>query len=102
MRTDNSDHPAARTLVGLGELIWDVLPGGRSLGGAPSNFAHHARLLGNRSVVASRVGDDGPGREALGKLGRAGVVADYVQLDPEHPTGTVAVESTGAARRASP
>ena len=95
MRRGNSDQPAARTFVGLGELIWDVLPGGRSLGGAPSNFAHHARLLGNRSVVASRVGDDGLGREALGKLGRAGVVADYVQLDPGHPTGTVGVEIDG-------
>ena len=91
----DTDHAAAHTLVGLGELIWDMLPGGRSLGGAPSNFAHHARLLGDRAAVASRVGDDEPGREALSKLGRAGVVADYVQLDPEHPTGTVAVEIDG-------
>ena len=91
----DTDRAAARTLVGLGELIWDLLPGGRSLGGAPSNFAHHARLLGDRAVVASRVGDDELGREALSRLGRAGVAADYVQLDPEHPTGTVAVEIDG-------
>ena len=95
MRVGDTKHAAARTLVGLGELIWDMLPGGRSLGGAPSNFAHHARLLGNRAVVASRVGDDELGREALRQLGRAGVSADYVQLDPAHPTGTVAVEIDG-------
>lgn len=92
VRVGDRDQTGTRTVVGLGELIWDLLPGGRTLGGAPSNFAHHARLLGNRAVVASRVGGDELGREALGRLARAGVVADYVQNDPEHPTGTVAVE----------
>lgn len=93
MRVGDTEHPAPpRTLVGLGELIWDMLPGGRSLGGAPSNFAHHAGLLGDRSIIASRVGDDELGREAISKLGRG---ADYVQLDREHPTGTVAVEIDG-------
>ncbi|HYH86274.1 MAG TPA: carbohydrate kinase [Pyrinomonadaceae bacterium] len=82
----------ARTVVGLGELIWDMFPEGRSMGGAPSNFAYQSRLLGNRSVVASRVGDDELGREALGVLGRAGVEAGYVQVDSKHPTGTVEVE----------
>jgi len=82
----------APTVVGLGELIWDLLPGGRELGGAPSNFAYFARLLGDRAVVASRVGDDALGREARERLGRAGVSAGHLQLDPEHPTGTVGVE----------
>ena len=92
VRVGDTDQAGGRTVVGLGELIWDLLPGGRTLGGAPSNFAHHARLLGDRAVVASRVGEDELGREALGRLARAGVAADYVQTDPEHPTGTVAVE----------
>jgi fructokinase len=78
--------------VGLGELIWDLLPAGRRLGGAPSNFAYLARLLGNRSAVASRVGDDALGREARERLATAGVSTDYLQVDPEHPTGTVGVE----------
>jgi fructokinase len=83
---------AAHTVAGLGELIWDLLPGRRSLGGAPSNFAYHSRLLGARAVVASRVGNDELGREALRELARAGVEADYVQLDDDCPTGTVGVE----------
>lgn len=78
--------------VGLGELIWDLLPTGKRLGGAPSNFAYLARLLGNRSAVASRVGDDALGRDARRRLASAGVVTDYLQVDQEHPTGTVGVE----------
>lgn len=81
-----------RTVAGLGELIWDLLPGRRCLGGAPSNFAYHSQLLGDRAVVASRVGDDELGREALRELARAGVEAGYVQLDYDCPTGTVGVE----------
>jgi fructokinase len=84
--------PFTHTVVGLGELIWDMFPTGRSMGGAPSNFAYQARLLGNRAVIASRVGDDALGREASQAMNRAGVVADYVQVDFEHPTGTVGVE----------
>lgn len=82
-------------LVGLGELIWDLIPAGRSLGGAPSNFAYHSRLLGNRAVIASRVGDDKLGCDASGVLSRVGVEANYLQVDLEHPTGTVGVEIDG-------
>ncbi|HKG15408.1 MAG TPA: carbohydrate kinase [Pyrinomonadaceae bacterium] len=87
-----SDSDAGAPLfVGLGELIWDMLPEGRRLGGAPSNFAYMARLLGNRSAVASRVGDDALGREARARLEAAGVSTAYVQVEAEHPTGTVGV-----------
>lgn len=81
-------------MVGLGELIWDLAPSRnlRSLGGAPSNFAYHSSLLGNRAIVASRVGDDDLGRDARRKLGRVGVEVDYLQVDLEHPTGAVEVE----------
>jgi fructokinase len=78
-------------VVGLGELIWDMLLEGRRLGGAPSNFAYISRLLGNESVVASRVGRDALGAEALERLARAGVSTRYIQLDDTHPTGTVGV-----------
>src|SRR4051812_12427522 len=79
------------TVVGLGELIWDMLPDGKQLGGAPTNFAYVSNLLGNRVAVASRVGRDELGREALARLERMGINADFLQVDEEHPTGTVGV-----------
>jgi fructokinase len=84
-------RPPAPIMVGLGELIWDFLPGGRQLGGAPTNFACMSRLLGNVSVVASRIGDDALGREAVERLRGLGVSTGYLQVDREHPTGTVSV-----------
>lgn len=100
MDADVENRRGAHFVVGVGELIWDMLPGGRQLGGAPSNFAHHARLLGAASAVASRVGDDEPGREARARLRFSGVAADHVQTDRTHPTGTVGVEldARGEAR----
>lgn len=77
--------------VGLGELIWDFLPTGRQLGGAPTNFACMSRLLGSESVVASRIGDDDLGREARARLAGLGVSTEYLQVDGEHPTGSVRV-----------
>lgn len=78
-------------IVGLGELLWDLLPSGRQLGGAPANFAYFANLLGDRGVVASRVGEDELGREAADRLRRLGSSTDYLQCDSVHPTGTVQV-----------
>jgi fructokinase len=83
-------RPAPVT-VGLGELIWDLLPGGRQLGGAPTNFACMSRLLGHAAVVASRIGNDALGREARERLAALGVSTEYLQVDPEHPTGSVGV-----------
>jgi fructokinase len=85
-------HTQTPTVVGLGELIWDLLPAGKRLGGAPSNFAYISRLLGNRAVVASRVGRDPLGSEATERLTRAGVSTRYIQHDDTHPTGTVGCE----------
>jgi fructokinase len=80
------------TIVGLGELLWDLFPAGKQLGGAPANFAYHSAALGNQGLIASRVGDDELGREALDQLSRLGLPTDYVQTDPTHPTGTVEVQ----------
>jgi fructokinase len=77
--------------VGLGEVLWDLLPGGRQLGGAPANFAYYAAALGSDAWVVSRVGPDGPGRELLRRLGRLGVRTEAVEEDPGAPTGTVTV-----------
>lgn len=82
-------------VVGLGELIWDFLPGGKQLGGAPANFAYISRLLGNDTVVASRVGDDELGLEAKARLAGLGISTKYLQSDWQHPTGTVRVRLDG-------
>lgn len=79
------------TIVGLGELLWDCLPEGRKLGGAPANFAYHASILGNKGITATRVGTDELGREAMDILQHAGLDTSYIQQDSTHPTGTVDV-----------
>ena len=80
------------TIVGLGELLWDLLPAGKQLGGAPANFAYITNLLGNKGVPASRVGNDSLGDAALQRLTQLGVSAQFVQRDALHPTGSVKVE----------
>ena len=79
------------TVVGLGEILWDLLPGGKQLGGAPANFAYISTLLGNRGIVASRVGRDDLGSEATERLKILGMEVSYLQRDASHPTGTVRV-----------
>ena len=78
-------------LVGIGEILWDMLPGGKQLGGAPANFAYQANALGGRGVVVSRVGEDALGREILARLDSCGVDRMFVSTDARHPTGTVDV-----------
>lgn len=80
------------TIVGLGEVLWDLLPGGKQLGGAPANFAYITSLLGDRGVVASRVGTDALGKEAVRKLETLSLEIAHLQRDSQHPTGTVKVE----------
>ena len=80
-------------MVGLGELLWDELPGGRRLGGAPANFAVMASRLGAHGVVASRVGRDEAGTAARALLSQAvsQVNSSFLQEDAELATGTVSV-----------
>src|SRR3954469_18764920 len=61
------------TIVGLGEIVWDLLPAGPQLGGAPANFAYFANLLGNHRIVARRVGTDELGHETLQRLHQSGL-----------------------------
>jgi len=88
------------TVVGLGEILWDLLPSGRQLGGAPANFAYWSHVLGSRAVVASRVGDDELGREICHFLLARGLTNQFLQTDSAHPTGTVRVQvdSSGQPR----
>lgn len=76
--------------VGIGELLWDVLPTGRRLGGAPVNFAYYARQQGARSCVVSAVGRDASGDELLAGVEALGLDAAAVQRN-EYPTSTVEV-----------
>lgn len=78
-------------IVGLGEVVWDLFPDGERLGGAPANVSYHATALGNHGVLATRVGSDDLGAEALALLARKGVDTSAVQRDPARPTGTVKV-----------
>ena len=82
----------AYTVVGLGELLWDVFPKGKELGGAPANFAYMTSLLGDYGIVASRVGSDALGRTAGRRLERIGLRSQYLQIDTKHLTGTVKVQ----------
>jgi fructokinase len=84
-----------KIVVGLGELLWDLLPEGARLGGAPANFAVMAGRLGSRAVVASRVGADPLGRRAQDELAELPAEPDYLQLDSEYATGTVTVRLEG-------
>ncbi len=83
---------APLTIVGLGELLWDVFPTGRQLGGAPANFAYCSHLLGDNGTVVSRVGADEFGNDIRESLAAFGLTDDFVQSDNEHPTGTVKVK----------
>ena len=87
---DDHDNPP-RLVVGLGEVLWDLLPGGKQFGGAPANFAYQAKALGAEALVVSCVGHDELGDAIFAQLARLGLSSDYLAVDPEHPTGTVSV-----------
>jgi fructokinase len=84
-----------KTIVGLGELLWDLLPAGERLGGAPANFAVMAARLGNRGVIASRLGADERGERARTALNALPVDSVHLQFDLKQPTGTVGIEIAG-------
>ena len=83
-------------LVSIGEVLWDLLPDGPQLGGAPANLACHARALGAQAALISRVGVDAHGEEALRQLEAHGVDVTLVTQDLQAPTGTVRVEVDSA------
>ena len=89
-----------KKVVGLGEVLWDLLPDRACLGGAPANFAYITTLMGDQGIVASCVGEDSRGLEALRRMEEVGLDIDHVQTHRDHPTGTVKVEldAKGQAR----
>jgi fructokinase len=79
-------------VVGLGELLWDLFPAGKQLGGAPANFAYITSLLGDEGIPASRLGEDDLSAQAFQRLKELGLSIEFIQRDADHPTGTVKVE----------
>ncbi|MEN9732525.1 MAG: 5-dehydro-2-deoxygluconokinase [Verrucomicrobiota bacterium] len=79
-------------VVSIGEVLWDLLPSGPQLGGAPANLAGHLHALHNDVTLVSRVGSDSLGAQAREILGGRGLDLSGLQTDPNLPTGTVGVE----------
>lgn len=82
---------ASSEILCVGEVLWDALPEGLFLGGAPFNVACHLRGAGLPATMVSRVGDDRLGEEVLRRATRYGVGVDLIQVDPALPTGFVRV-----------
>ena len=78
-------------VLGVGEILWDMFPSGKKLGGAPTNFAYHVSALGHEGVIVSRIGNDEYGREIIEQLISLGLATDYVQIDGDKETGVVEV-----------
>jgi len=79
-------------VLGIGELLWDMLPDGPQLGGAPANFSVMASRLGDDVALMSRVGMDPLGELAVERLGAFPLERRLIQKDVELPTGQVSVE----------
>ncbi len=77
-------------VVGMGEALWDILPDGKKIGGAPANFAYHVSQFGLDSCAVSAVGKDALGDELLANFDEKGV--NYLIDRVPYPTGTVQVE----------
>ncbi len=77
------------TVVGLGEILWDVFPERKVLGGAPANFAYHVSQFGYNGYAVSAIGDDLLGKEILSSLQDKGL--NYLIETTDFPTGTVQV-----------
>ncbi len=83
------------TVACIGELLWDILPAKRVLGGAPANVAYHLSRLGCDARLVTRVGTDERGEAALRSLSERGMGTTDVQIDPVLPTGAAYVQFDG-------
>jgi len=78
-------------VLGIGELLWDLFPGGPRLGGAPFNVVASMRRLSHPAAFVTAVGDDELGRSAVAAVDELGVDTTFISVAPDLPTGTVAV-----------
>lgn len=79
-------------ILSIGEVLWDMLPSGRKVGGAPANFAFHCMQLGADVRLLSRVGNDALGQELIEFYQSLGLSTVFIETDEIAPTGTVGVE----------
>ena len=79
----------SKKIVAFGELVWDILPDGKTLGGTPSNLVFRCNSFNEQGFLLSRIGDDTLGAEAVQKLKELGIADDNVQIDQEFATGTI-------------
>jgi fructokinase len=89
---ESCEETIVYTILGIGELLWDVLPEGARLGGAPANYSVMAGRLGDHAAILSRIGRDALGDDALRVLKAFPVDCGQLQLDAEQPTGRVTVQ----------
>jgi fructokinase len=68
-------------VIGIGELLWDILLSGKKAGGAPINFVYHASQVGAESYAVTAVGNDPLGDEILKEVGQAGINAIVERVD---------------------
>ena len=78
-------------VIGIGEILWDLLPSGKMLGGAPTNFAFHANQLGGRGIPVSAVGDDELGNEIFSELNKRNIDSNFIQQIENQKTGVVEI-----------
>ena len=98
MSEERRSMTRAAIMIGLGEVLWDLLPSGKALGGAPANFAYMANVLGDEGIVASRVGNDEAGQEVRAAMQKLGLSTSYLQEDSQYPTGMVSVQIDAAGQ----
>ncbi len=80
-----------KRIVAFGEVVWDLLPNEKTLGGTPVNMVFRCNSFGEKGFLLSRLGYDNSGNEALDRLEELGISIKNVQIDDEFPTGTVKV-----------
>jgi fructokinase len=80
-----------KRIVAFGEVVWDILPNGKVLGGTPLNMAFRCNSFNEQGFLLSRIGDDDLGNEAVEKIKELGIADENVQIDTEFPTGTVLI-----------
>jgi len=97
-RSPDSSASASAPLriVAFGEILWDLLPTGKKLGGAPVNFLYHSQTLGADVRALTRIGDDPLGAEIRERLDALALSTQFLQISPNAPTGTVAVSLDAA------
>ncbi len=78
-------------IIAIGEILFDIFPRYRRIGGAPFNFAYHVKNLGMETCIITRIGDDADGAEIFSILENRGFDTRWVQVDKAHETGRVII-----------